>query len=1544
MLIIPGPSYLSPSKRQSLLRKLQEINQSISNVDAVYIHLVKLNSSSSLNEKQRETLDKLLCYGEVDESGLAEKLREPTLTPTELLIYILPRSGSISPWSSKATDIARICNLDKVIDRVERGVVFLVTLAPQNDAKNIDIDIAPFVHLLHDRMTQHVYQGGLPPSEEIFQVQAESSGTSDIRKPLKTVDLLSHSTREGRVEVLRNANVDLGLALSESEILYLVKGYAETLHRNPTDAELFMFAQVNSEHCRHKIFNAEWTVDGNVMSGEVSEGGKRPDGSGGSLFGMIRNTEKALNREKTGNNTISAYSDNAAVFEGHSSYRFEAVSSTRASPSSTTHPTPSPPVPSPPSSSSTTPAYHPTTQPEPTPVLIKVETHNHPTAVSPYPGAATGAGGEIRDESATGRGGRTKAGLVGFVTSPLSIPDFTHSWEKDGDKGDGTVGKPSHIATPLDIMLEAPLGAADFSNEFGRPGLGGFWRVFLQREEATEKKITYRGYHKPVMLAGGMGTVRKELAIKPLPFPRGVDADEKKTPKPISPGTHLVVLGGPGMLIGLGGGAASSQQGAPSGTQGGASSSPNNKQAELDFGSVQRGNAEMERRAQGVIEGCVSLGADKNPIISIHDVGAGGLSNALPELVHDAGLGAYINLNRIAVADTSMSPMEIWCNESQERYVLAIDASSFGSPLAVFEEICKRERCPYSLVGHATLEETLVVRDEQRGEDVVRVDMSVLFGGVERMRRSDKHLAPSTAFLPSHSTQSTDTTYSGANPGFEIDLKEATTRLLTFPPIASKSFLITIGDRSITGLVTRDQMVGPWQVPVADVAVVRSGYSTPVPTGKLRCFTGEAFASGERPPLALLNPKGSARVAIGEALTNLAAGFVGFGVGEGVGGVASNTNPLTKIKLSCNWMAAASKPGEGAALYDAVEAVGMDLALKLGVGVPVGKDSMSMRMSWREKTGDHEIEKEVSSPVTLVVTAFGAIQDVRKTWTPQIQFLSNFEETALVFVDLATGKQRMAGSSFAQVFYPSIPLSFTSGEQTPDLTGPDVDAFIAFFRATQDVRVKYPGLVLAYHDRSDGGLFTSVVEMAFAGRCGVEVSLDSVVQQATTQGEGEKEKISRALFNEELGAVFQIRKKDLGRLKEVFEAAMFPVDTSMHVIGAPSIPTPKGGAQIVFKLNGEPVYTNARETLQKLWSETSFRMQQIRDDPVCAQEEFGLIDDASHRGIYYEPSFQPTSPISGRPTTSGDLTSIPSPEKLLVHRPKVAVLREQGVNGHVEMAWAFHAAGFEAVDVHMSDILGHSVPSFSTPSPDAIAAASSFSQGALSLSDFVGLVACGGFSYGDVLGAGKGWANSVLMNPRARREFESFFRRKDTFTLGVCNGCQFLSALVRGGVDLGDRDGVADGTSSTEWPEFQVNRSERFEARVSMVKVVDNPVTRRSVFLRDMINSKLPVAVAHGEGRASFLPSGASADIVAVRYVDSKGLPTTLYPLNPNGSPGGVTGIQSRDGRVLAMMPHPERVTCLESNSWYSESMKEEGWADMGPWFRMFLTARGWCG
>ncbi|KAJ7647723.1 CobB/CobQ-like glutamine amidotransferase domain-containing protein [Roridomyces roridus] len=1150
---------------------------------------------------------------------------------------------------------------------------------------------------------------------------------------------------------LTSANKELGLALSTDEMEYLVKAYAAG--RSPTDAELFMFAQVNSEHCRHKIFNASWTIDDKAMDA--------------SLFQMIRNTEKI-----SGANTISAYSDNAAVLRGHPAPRFGAA----------------------PDASN---AYQ--SHEQDMPILIKVETHNHPTAVSPFPGAATGSGGEIRDEGAVGRGSKPKAGLAGFTVSNLLIPGFEQPWETD-------FGRPAHIASALDIMIDGPLGASAFNNEFGRPALAGYFRTFSERvpvgEDGAAQEV--RGYHKPIMIAGGYGNVRTQFAKK----------------QSIAPGAKIVVLGGPGLLIGLGGGAASSQvSGVGS--------------AELDFASVQRDNPEMQRRCQQVIDSCVNMG-EQNPIESIHDVGAGGLSNALPELVHDSGLGAIFEIRDVLVADSSMSPMEIWCNESQERYVLAISPDKS----AAFQAIALRERCPFSIVGVATAEEELIVTDRLLSQDVIRLSMSTLFGKPPKMSRTTTTLTPyRTPFDP---LLTPDVTTVSAR------LTLAANRVLRLPSVASKAFLITIGDRSITGLVTRDQMVGPWQVPVADVAVTRSSYGFDV-------LCGEAMAVGERTPVALLNPAASARVAVVEALTNLAAAYVG---------------DLSQVKLSANWMCAASKEGEGAALYAAVQAVGMELCPVLGVGIPVGKDSMSMSMKWREGME----QREVSSPLSLIVTAFAPVEDVGKTWTPQLS--CDAGETILVLLDLGGGKARLGGSALAQVFK-------QIGKDAPDVDDPAV--LKALFNACQAIRRAEPNLVLAYHDRSDGGLFTTIAEMSFAGHVGVHLSLP-------LRG-GHHDPIS-TLFNEELGAVVQIREAQLKQFTEFFVEAGFPA-SSIQVVGSVNVNPENQGFTIAY--NAEEVFVSTRQELQKMWAETSFKMQSLRDNSIAAREEFDRIDDLSPTGLFYDLKFSP------------------SPARSYVSRPKVAILREQGVNGHVEMAWAFSAAGFEAVDVHMSDVL----------------------TGKTQLSDFRGLAACGGFSYGDVLGAGKGWAHSILLNATAREAFSAFFAREDTFTLAVCNGCQFLSHLRE--IVPGARD----------FPDFKPNRSERFEARVTMVEVVDNAVTRNSVFLRGMAGSKLPIVVAHGEGRVEFAAADRRSAIetqglVGIRYVDGRGLPTEVYPANPNGSPGGITGVQTPDGRVLALMPHPERIVAMESNSWYPPSIAKE-WSTVGPWFQVFQNARKWC-
>ncbi|OSC97422.1 phosphoribosylformylglycinamidin [Trametes coccinea BRFM310] len=1355
MLVLTGSSSLSQTKRDVLLKNVQKAVPQIASVDAVYIHLVACRSPSAEDELTkpdstfRQILDRLLDYGDkVQLPGTDAALKE-----RRNVAFVLPRPGSVSPWSSKATDIAAICRLRDQVERLERGFAYVFTT---NDGSEVTAEVVDRIApLIHDRMTQ-VVQLSLPESEAIFAHKGAS--------PLRTIDLVSDRDGNAARERLVAANKELGLALSSDEIDYLIGAYvtgSTPISRNPTDAELFMFAQVNSEHCRHKIFNASWTIDGKAQDT--------------SLFQMIRNTEK-LN----GTGTISAYSDNAAVFEGHRAPRF-AVSYTAESPAN-------PDVKH---------LYH--GEVEDMPILVKVETHNHPTAVSPYPGAATGSGGEIRDEGAVGRGSKPKAGLAGFTVSNLLIPGFEQPWETD-------FGKPAHIASAFDIMIEGPLGASAFNNEFGRPALAGYFRTFAESVPLGEDgKSEVRGYHKPIMIAGGLGNVRPPFAHK----------------SKISTGAKIIVLGGPGLLIGLGGGAASSQvSGAGS--------------ADLDFASVQRDNAEMQRRCQQVIDACTNLG-DENPIQSIHDVGAGGLSNALPELVHDSDLGATFEIRDVLVADSSMSPMEIWCNESQERYVLAISPEKAD----LFRNLAERERCPFSVVGTANDSDELVVTDRLLKQDVIRLKMSTLFGKPPRMHRTDKHVPPpSSAFDASLSRYLPELEESGR-------ISAAVERVLRLPSVGSKSFLITIGDRSITGLVARDQMVGPWQVPVADVAVTRSSYGFDV-------LSGEAMAMGERTPVAILDAAASARMAVAESLMNL---------------VAANVGDLGRVKLSANWMCAASKEGEGAALYDAVKAVGLDICPALGVGIPVGKDSMSMSMKWQEGAE----KREVSSPLSLIVTAFGRVEDVHRTWTPQLRTDIN-EPTTLLFFDLARGKHRLGGSAIAQVFK-------QVGSEAPDVV--DAADVKAFFVASQAIRQELPGAVLAYHDRSDGGLFTTLVEMAFAGRTGLQIDIDAI-----TAG---SDYIS-TLFNEELGAVLQVRESDVVRVSAFYATHGFP-HAHIHALGRF-----KADESIRFVAGSKEVFSSTRADLQTAWAETSYRMQALRDNPEGAKEEFALIKSADYRGLYY------------------DLTFSYQPSRSLFRRPKVAILREQGVNGQVEMAWAFTAAGFDAVDVHMSDIL----------------------SGAVSLASFRGLAACGGFSYGDVLGAGKGWANSVLLNATARAAFAAFFARADTFALGVCNGCQFMSALRE----------IIPGAHA--WPDFKPNRSERFEGRVCVVEVVPGPATARSVFLREMAGSKLPVAVAHGEGRAAFGAEGQQAaleaeGLVGLRYVDSAGAPTEVYPLNPNGSPGGITGVQTPDGRVLALMPHPERVVTLESNSWYPPEFAE-AWKGTGPWFRLFQSARKWCG
>jgi phosphoribosylformylglycinamidine synthase len=1161
-------------------------------------------------------------------------------------------------------------------------------------------------------------------------------------------------------ETLEKANKQLGLALDKSEIDYLLHAFSKTgaCPRNPYDVELFMFAQVNSEHCRHKQFNASWTIDGE----------EKPH----SLFSMIRNTHKV-----SPDYTVSAYSDNAAVLQGNEGAFWAPNPKTNV--------------------------WEATK--EDVYFVAKVETHNHPTAVSPFPGAATGSGGEIRDEGAVGRGSKPKTGLAGFNVSDMIIPGHIQPWELD-------IGKPGHIASPLDIMLEAPIGSAAFNNEFGRPCTLGYFRT-LTTTIPVDGKEEIRGYHKPIMLAGGLGTVRPIHA--------------KKLEGLIEPGAYLIVLGGPAMLIGLGGGAASS-------IDSGAGS------VELDFASVQRGNPEQQRRAQMVIDACVSLGVN-NPIRSIHDVGAGGLSNALPELVHDAGLGATFELREVHSADKGMSPLEIWCCEAQERYVMAVSEDG----LETFRSIADRERCEFSIVGRAEggnpEDQRLVLKDRDSAEHpkVIDLPMSTLFGKPPKMKRD---VQSRKLQLPAF-----DNSLKTYLPGCSDDrlISEAVDRVMHLPSVGSKSFLITIGDRTVTGLIARDQMVGPWQVPVSDVSVTATALVEGI-------RTGESMAMGEKPTLALISPAASARMAVAESLMNLIASDVQDGI--------------SRVRLSANWMAAGGHPGEGAALYEAVEAIGLDLCPKLGVSIPVGKDSMSMKMKWTENGQ----AKEVTAPISLVITAFAAVQDITKTWTPQIK---RIEASKLVFVDLAKRHMSMGGSAVAQVFK-------QVGNSAPDVR--DVEELKAFFEACRQARKS--GLVEAYHDRSDGGLFTTIAEMAFAGRVGVDVDLKSYSKSASV------EDIIAALFNEELGAVFQVRDEHIDAFVSTFTAAGVSKDS---IIELGTIKPVSTGQEITFTHNSIPVYSAARGLLQQAWASTSYAMQRIRDNPNSADSEFAAILDDADPGLSYNLTFTPS-------------TVLPAPNSL---RPRVAILREQGVNSHAEMAFAFHLAGFEPVDVHMTDIITKRI----------------------SLADFKGLAACGGFSYGDVLGAGAGWANSVLFHSDTRREFESFFNRPDTFALGVCNGCQFFSRLKN----------LIPGAE--DWPSFERNESEQYEARMCMVQLSSSK-SAPSVFVDKIAGSSLPIAVAHGEGRAVFdspqdLESLEARGGVVVRYVDNELKQTERYPFNPNGSPNGIAGVQNKDGRVMAMMPHPERTVLAGTGSWVPEGLNQER---VGAWVALFKGARSW--
>ncbi|KAJ3021543.1 hypothetical protein HKX48_008305 [Thoreauomyces humboldtii] len=1372
MLILPGSHALSPFRAAALLADANAQDEKAPRFTALaafYVHFVRTTPAfqllaSKTSEDVVSTLNALLHYGSAEANNVSAQHQEwltavaagKPVGGSVQVALVLPRHGTISPWSSKATDIARTCGLGAHVSRLERGTVFFLSLA-EGTASDALIDDARFADLIHDRMTQTV-AAHVPAETDLFN-------TGDPG-PLKSVDLLAAAAAGAGGNpgaVLAKANKDWGLALADDEIEYLMDAFLHpqdgSAPRNPTDVELMMFAQVNSEHCRHKIFGASWTIDG-----------KNKDES---LFGMIKNTYK-LHPE----HIVSAYSDNAAVLAGPSGSRFAADPANGFVYGSNVE------------------LLH---------TLAKVETHNHPTAVSPFPGASTGSGGEIRDEGAVGQGSKPKAGLTGFTVSNLRIPDFVQPWESHEDPG-----RPAHIASPLDIMIEAPLGGAAFNNEFGRPNLTGYFRTYEDRVPTTDGQSEIRGYHKPIMIAGGLGSVRPMHVFK----------------KKITPGAKLIVLGGPSMLIGLGGGAASSM-------------SSGQSSAELDFASVQRENPEMERRAQQVIDTCTSFG-EATPVVAIHDVGAGGLSNALPEIVHDSDLGAIFQLRDVPCDDPRMSPMEIWCNESQERYVLAV----LPKDLARFEGICKRERCPYAVVGVATAEKTLKVIDSLLGTTPIDLPMSTLFGKPPKMHRTGATLTPE-------------------RPAFQIPLgttlDDAADRILTLPAVASKAFLITIGDRTVTGLVARDQMVGPWQVPVADVAVTFSSYDA---------YAGQAMAMGERTPAALVDAAASARMTVAESLTNLAA---------------ANVERLDTVRLSANWMSAADHPGEGSALYAAVQAIGMDLCPKLGLTIPVGKDSMSMKTKWADKDG---IQKAVTSPLSLIITAYGPVADVRRTLTPQLR-TDQGDETVLMLIDLGCGKERLGGSCLAQVYN-------QVGNETPDVE--DVPAVAAFWTAIQHSRAH--GLVLAYHDRSDGGLFATVVEMCFAGHVGVSVDLSPLAGSDPVP----------ALFNEELGAVIQVRKADVAAVTKVFVEAGYPAQ-HLHSIGTVGA---AGSDAISFAWGNTIRLQGSRAAYHRRWTETSFQMQSLRDNPSCAQAEFDTLLNTTDPGLSAKLTFSPQD-LPAQMVQSPSATS----------RPKVAILREQGVNSYAEMAFAFHAAGFEAVDVHMTDILSGRIES---------------------LASFNGLACPGGFSYGDVLGAGAGWAKSILLNPSARAIFSDYFKRTDTFTLGICNGCQMLSALKS----------LIPGAE--DWPAFVRNRSEQFEARVALVEVV--PST--SLFFAGMEGSRIPIAVAHGEGRAEFSSSAASSSfastsdtdassVVAARFVtnDGKVADETAYPANPNGSPRGITAVTSKDGRVLAIMPHPERVVRAWANTWgVDDATRAAGWTggqtEWGGWMKIFWNARTW--
>ena len=1291
VLPLRGVTALSDFRVEKLFQKAAALGLPEVKLSSEFWYFV--GSEKALDAATVEKLQALLAAQSVEQTP---KAREGLH-----LFLVTPRLGTISPWASKATNIAENCGLEG-IERIERGMAVWLEGRLNDDEKQ------QWAALLHDRMTESVLPDFQTASKLFHHLESET---------FSTVDVLG-----GGKEALVKANTEMGLALSADEIDYLVENY-QALQRNPSDVELMMFAQANSEHCRHKIFNADF-----ILNGE-----KQPK----SLFGMIRDTHNAHPE-----GTVVAYKDNSSVIEGAKIERFYPNAAENQGY-----------------------RFHE----EDTHIIMKVETHNHPTAIAPFAGAATGAGGEIRDEGATGKGSRPKAGLTGFTVSNLNIPGLEQPWEQ-------AYGKPGHIASPLDIMIEGPIGGAAFNNEFGRPNLLGYFRTF---EEKFDGQV--RGYHKPIMIAGGLGSIQAQQTHK----------DE------IPEGALLIQLGGPGMLIGLGGGAASSMD---TGTN----------DASLDFNSVQRGNPEIERRAQEVIDRCWQLG-DKNPIISIHDVGAGGLSNAFPELVNDAGRGAVFKLREVPLEEHGLSPLQIWCNESQERYVLSI----LEKDLDTFRAICERERCPFAVVGTATDDGHLKVRDDLFSNNPVDLPLNVLLGKPPKTTRTDKTVTPSKKPF---------------NAG-DIDITEAAYRVLRLPTVAAKNFLITIGDRSVGGMTHRDQMVGKYQTPVADCAVTMMGFNT---------YRGEAMSMGEKPTVALFDAPASGRMCVGEAITNIAA---------------VNIGDIGNIKLSANWMAACGNEGEDEKLYRTVEAVSK-ACQALDLSIPVGKDSLSMKTVWQ----DGEEKKSVVSPLSLIISAFAPVEDIRKTVTPE---LKNVEDSVLLLVDLSNGKARMGGSAFGQVY------NNMSGE-APDLD--DTGRLKAFYSVIQQLVAE--DKLLAYHDRSDGGLFATLAEMAFAARCGLNVDLTSLVANQADVNEAS----IRALFNEELGAVIQIAKQDVAAVEALFKEA----DLALHAVA--TIGTDE---KIVIRNQAGIVLGQNRADLQRAWQETSHAIQRLRDNPACADSEFALIGDNERSALFADVKFDVKEDIAAPFINSGA-------------KPKIAILREQGVNGQIEMAAAFTRAGFDAYDVHMSDLMA----------------------GRVHLADFKMLAACGGFSYGDVLGAGEGWAKSILFHPALRDQFAAFFADPNTLTLGVCNGCQMVSNLAE----------IIPGAEA--WPKFKRNLSEQFEARLSMVHVPKSA----SLILNEMQGSSLPVVVSHGEGRADFALhyGNISTDLgIALQYVDGQNQVTQTYPLNPNGSPQGIAGVTNADGRVTIMMPHPERVYRAAQMSW-----KPEGWTELSGWYRLFAGAR----